>query len=81
MSNVIAFPQPRTLAQVLAELILAEAELKRLDATVGDDEPTREEEARWTDLEDTIWLRKDEAKALIEATTGVAWSSIEAANL
>lgn len=81
MSNVIAFPQSRTLAQVLAELMLAEAELKRLDATVGYDEPTREEEARWTDLEDTIWLRKDEAKALIEAATGVAWSSIEAANL
>ena len=81
MSNVIAFPQSRTLAQVLAELMLADAELKRLDALIGKDEPTREEDARWSELEDTIWLRRDEAKAMIEAATGVSWSAIEGANL
>jgi hypothetical protein len=81
MSNVIAFPQTRTLAQVLAELMLAEGELRRLDALVGDADPSREEDARWSDLEDTIWLRRDEAKAMIEAATGVSWAAIEGANL
>lgn len=81
MTNVIAFPQTRTLAQVLAELMLAEAEVKRLDASIGGREPTREEDARWTELEDTIWLRRDEAKAMVEAATGVSWTQIEGANL
>lgn len=84
MSNVLTFPQSRTLAQVLAELMLAEAELKRLDASLGvprKRDPTDAEDARWSQLADTIWLRRDEAKAMIEAATGVSWSAIESANL
>jgi hypothetical protein len=81
VNNVVAFPQTRTLAQVLAELMLAEGELRLLDRIVGSDDPSPVEDARWTQLEDTIWLRRDEAKAMIEAATGVSWSSIEGANL
>lgn len=81
MSNVLTFPQARTLAQVLAELMLAEAELKRLDAAISRCDPTEQEEARYSHLDDTIWLRRDEAKAMIEAATGVSWSAIEGANL
>lgn len=79
--KVIPFPQARTLAQVLAELMLAEAELSRLSASILGRDPTEEEDARWSQLDDTIWLRRDEAKAMIEAATGVSWSSIEAASL
>lgn len=79
--SVIPFPKQRTLAQVLAELMLAEAELSRLDKSIGALDPSPEEDRRWSVLEDTIWLRRDEAKALIEAATGVPWSQIEGANL
>lgn len=71
----------RTLARVLAELMLAEAELARIDKLIGSGLPSPDEEARWNNLEDTIWLRRDEAKALIEAATGVPWAQIEGANL
>lgn len=81
MSNVLTFPQTRTLAQILAELMLAEAELKRLDASIARADPTEQEEARYAHLSDTIWLRRDEAKAMIEAATGVSWAAIEGANL
>jgi hypothetical protein len=79
MSNVIAFPQSRTLAQVLAELMLAEAELARMQSRGAS--VSAAEDARWTELEDMVWLRRDEAKAMIEAATGVSWSAIEGANL
>ena len=79
--NVIPFPHQRTLAQVLAELLLAEAELKSLSTLLRGSEPTEEQDARWSELEDTIWLRRDEAKAMIEAAAGVSWSAIEGANL
>lgn len=79
--NVIAFPQTRTLAQVLAELMLAQGELERISAKTRFRDPTEREDARWTQLEDTIWLRRDEAKAMIEAQTGVSWDAIEGANL
>jgi hypothetical protein len=78
--TVIPFPRQRTLAQVLAELMLAEAELSRLEKSICGD-PSPDEDRRWSELEDAIWLRRDEAKALIEAATGVAWSQIEGANL
>lgn len=81
MSNVIPIRATRTLAQVLAELMLAEGEEKRLDLACRDRDPTPAEDARWTQLEDTIWLRRDEAKAMIEAATGVSWAAIEGANL
>jgi hypothetical protein len=81
VSTVLAFPQSRTLAQVLAELMLAEAELKRLMDRPGPYDLTKAEDARWSQLEDTIYLRRDEAKAMIEAATGVSWSAIEGAGL
>lgn len=79
MTNVVAFPQTRTLAQVLAELMLAEGELTRMQSRGAS--VSAAEDARWTELEDTIWLRRDEAKAMIEAATGVSWDAIEGANL
>ena len=81
MNNILTFPQTRTLAQVLAELMLAEGELKRLDALVGSADPTPDQDARWSQLDDTIYLRRDEAKAMIEAATGVSWAAIEGADL
>jgi hypothetical protein len=81
MSNVLTFAVQRTLAQVLAELMLAEAELKRLMDRPSPYDLTKAEDARWSQLEDTIYLRRDEAKAMIEAATGVAWSAIEGASL
>ncbi|MES2752841.1 MAG: hypothetical protein V4661_15850 [Pseudomonadota bacterium] len=81
MAEILPFPQHRSLAQVLAELMLADAELKRLDGTIGDGGATPAQDARWAHLEDTIWLRRDEAKAMIETATGVSWSNIEGANL
>lgn len=71
----------RPLPLVLAELMLAEGELTRLDARLGAADPSEIEEAAWSKLEDTIWLRRDEAKAIIEAATGVPWAQIEGANL
>lgn len=76
-----ARPKHRPLSVVLAELMLAEGELKRLQNRPGSMDLTRTEDARWTQLEDTIWLRRDEAKALIEAATGVSWDAIESAGL
>lgn len=70
----------RSLALLLAELMLAQAQLKVLQNTIKG-EPTREQDARWTELEDTIWLRRDEAKAAIKSATGVDWSDIESADL
>lgn len=81
MSNVLKLPQQRTLALVLAEKMLAEGELTRLDSRLRERDPTPEEDARWSQLEDTIWLRRDEARAMIEAATGVPWAQIEGANL
>lgn len=78
MSNVIKFPAHRTLAHVLAELMLAEGELKRL-RLIPADAMTPAQEARWTSLEDVTWLRRDEARAMIEAATGVSWDSIQEA--
>jgi hypothetical protein len=71
----------RALAQVLAELMLAEAELERLDMSLAGNEPNDLQDLIWSRLADTIWLRRDEAKAMIAAATGVPWSSIEGANL
>lgn len=81
MTNILPFPTQRTLAQVLAELMLAEGELKRLDALVGGGDPSPEQDARWSKLEDQIWLRRDEAKAIIEQSLGVSWAQLEGANL
>lgn len=71
----------RALVFVLAELALAQCKLDRLRETVSGRTPTREEDALWTEYEDTIWLRKDEARSIIERQTGVAWSSISGADL
>jgi hypothetical protein len=81
VSNIVPFPKARTLAQVLAELMLAEAELKRLMFRENGLALTPEQEARWSQLEDTIWLRRDEAKAMIADATGVPWDAIESASL
>lgn len=81
MANIIAFPQSRTLAQVLAELMLARAERDRLFGQVAGRDPTVFEDAHITDLEDRIWLREDEARAMIEAATSVPWTAIQGANL
>lgn len=69
----------RSLAHVLLELGVADRELDGLMNLFR--ELTDAEDARWTYLEDTIWLRKDEAKTMIEAATGVSWAQIEGANL
>jgi hypothetical protein len=81
MNNILPFPQTRTLTQVLAELMLAEGELQRLMARPGDYELSPIEDARWTELEDEISARRDEAWAIIEAATGVSRATIEGANL
>ena len=81
MAKILKFPAQRTLSQILAELMLAEGELDRLDLSTMNRALTDAEDARWTALEDQIWLRRDEAKALIEAQTGVSWDQIQAANL
>ena len=74
-ATVLTFPPQRTLAQVLAELMLAEGELKRL-RIIPAEHMTPAQEARWTDLEDVTWLRRDEARAMIEAATGCKWTDI-----
>lgn len=79
--TVIPFPKQRPLAQVLAELLLAEAELARLRDRPGNLDLTPEQDARWDALEDGIDRCKAEARALIEAATGVSWSAIESASL
>lgn len=81
MSNVLTFPQSRTLAQVLAELMLAEGELKRLTGNILGRDPTDAEDVLWSDLEDLIWLKRDEAKVLIASATGVSWDQIQEADL
>lgn len=81
MTNVLHFPAQRTLAQVLAELMLAQAELSRLQSDTHGRALTDAEDARWSKLEDTVWLRRDEARAMIEQATGVSLAQIEAASL
>jgi hypothetical protein len=76
--TVLTFPQTRSLAQVLAELMLAEGELKRL-RLIPADQMTVPEEYRWSHLEDVTWLRRDEARAMIEAATGCKWADIQEA--
>lgn len=71
----------RPLSVVLAELMLAQGELKRIQDRAEGRGLTEIEDARWTQLEDTVWLRRDEAKAVIEAATGVSWDNIEEASL
>lgn len=78
--NILPFPTTRTLAQILAELMLAEGELQRLRC-IRSGTLTPDEDARWSKLEDTIYLRRDEAKAMIEQLTGISWSQLEGANL
>jgi hypothetical protein len=77
--QILPFPQTRTLTQVLAELMLAEGELQRLMARPGDYELSPIEDARWTELEGIIWLRRDEAWAIIESATGCERAVIERA--
>ena len=81
MTNVIRFPQTRSLTFVLAELMLARGERDRIYDSLNGREPTREEDARLTELDDKIWLREDEARALIASATGVSFDAIQAANL
>lgn len=70
----------RELVFVMAELALAECKLSKLRDIRGRD-LTVAEDAEWSKLEDTIDLRRDEARSIIERQTGVPWSSIEAAQL
>jgi hypothetical protein len=79
--NIVQLHPIRTLSQILAELMLAEAELKRLMFRENGLALTDEQDARWSQLEGTIWLRRDEAKAMIADATGVPWDAIEAASL
>ena len=79
MTNVLKFPATRTLSQILAELMLAQGELDRLDLTTMNRALTDEEDERWSRLEDTIHDRRNEAKLHIADATGVPWDAIEAA--
>jgi hypothetical protein len=79
--NVLPFPKQRQLSAVLAELLLAEGELQKLMARPGDFELSPIEDARWTELEEVISARRDEAWAIIESATGCSKAAIEGANL
>lgn len=77
--KILPFPKQRPLSVVLAELILCRAELNLLSSRAARRDPTEAEDARWTQLEDTIDARRVEAKALIAEATGVSWDAIEEA--
>ena len=70
----------RSLSLILAELLMARADRDRLLILAADD-PSPEEDAVLTDLENRIWDIEVEAKAFIKATTGVDWDTIQGANL
>ena len=66
---------PRTNAHVLADILIAEGELSRLRLIAGR-ELTPWEDARWSDLEDTISECRDELRAMIEQQTGLDWDAL-----
>lgn len=79
--TVIAFPKPRTLTFVFAELLLLACKLDELRTSVRGREPSEDEDDRWTELEAAIELRRVEARAIIEKAVGVPWDTISAADL
>ena len=72
--TVHTFPKTRPLSVVIAELMLAKAEQQRFYNLRRD--PTESEDKRISQVDDIIWLRTDEAKALIETLTGVSWDNL-----
>ena len=70
MADVIPFRKPRGLPEVLAEIPEAEHAWKQSWFT-----------RREPSCLDRLHALQCEARAMIEAATGVAWSDIEGANL
>lgn len=80
MTNVIPFRRPRELAHVLADILIAKADLERTERewyrTHSDEASDRSAVAS-----DRLLVLHDEARAMIGDACGVPWDAIEAVGL
>ena len=70
---------PRTNAHVLADILIAQGELSRLQLAARDREPTAYEDSRWSVAEDQIETCRAELRAMVARDTGIDCDALLAA--
>lgn len=81
MATILPFTRPHSPAELLAQILIDQAKLEKLDRlTIGHD-LTDEEDAQWKALDDALWENREALRKMIRERCGVSFEQMAEAGL